>query len=63
MKKIWFIIWLFLSFIGESIFIYLNNSDIIPLSVVGQIIGFVLVPVIMGIITIGIKILIEAVTR
>ncbi len=54
MKKLWLIIWGFVSFVGECLLWYLKNSDYIKFSDMGFIIGFVMVPVLAGLLIIGV---------
>jgi hypothetical protein len=61
MKKVWSYVWAIFSVLGEFLLFYLQNSDIISLSNLGLIIGFVLIPIIVGILTAGIKYLLDRV--
>jgi uncharacterized membrane protein len=61
MKKVWGSIWAIFSVLGEFLLFYLQNSDIISLSNLGLIIGFILIPILVGILTIGIKYLLDRV--
>jgi hypothetical protein len=61
MIKVWGYIWAIFSVLGEFLLFYSQNSDIISLSSLGLIIGFTLVPIIVGILIIGIKYLLDRV--
>ncbi|MBI5964438.1 MAG: hypothetical protein HY863_13255 [Chloroflexi bacterium] len=59
MKSAWNLVWVIIAVIGEMLLWYLKNADIVPFSSLGFIIGFVITPVIAGLVTVGIKYLLK----